>query len=303
VNQTKPSSLSVAGIPGEKPYVISILVFQQLLSSLTYPIAKYGLAYIEPFTFAFFRYIISGVVLLSVALLKSKNPPIEKKDYKQIFFLAVLVILLNQTLFLYGQKLTGAGHGALLFATTPIWIFIGGLFFLKEKFALKRAIGISLGLTGVSIIMASGAIRFGKEYLFGDFLILLSVFAWAAYTLASRPLVIKYGAFRVTAYALSTGTALYFPFGIYRASTFDYSHVPFSAWLSVLFVAFGISIGSYVLWNWVLKYMEATKVAVFQNLQPVFATLVAFIFLHEPFGIAFIIGGIIVLTGVLITRT
>jgi drug/metabolite transporter (DMT)-like permease len=109
---------------------------------LAYPVAKYGLASIEPFTFAFFRYVISGVALLTVALLKSKTPPIEKKDYKRIFLLAILVIPLNQTLFLCGQKLTGAGHGALLFATTPIWIFIGGLIYLKEKFAFKRALGI-----------------------------------------------------------------------------------------------------------------------------------------------------------------
>jgi drug/metabolite transporter (DMT)-like permease len=52
----------------------------------------------------------------------------------------------------------------------------------------------------------------------------------------------------------------------------------------------------------VLKYLEATRVAVFHNLQPVIAYLVAFIFLGEPIGWAFIIGGAVVLTGVIITE-
>jgi drug/metabolite transporter (DMT)-like permease len=95
---------------------------------------------------------------------------------------------------------------------------------------------------------------------------------------------------------------MYFPFGLYRALIFDYSHVPFSAWWSVLYVALMISVCSYVLWNWVLKYMEATKVAVFQNLQPVLASVAAFLLLGEPFGWGFVIGGVIVLIGVLITR-
>jgi len=283
-------------------FLISVLVVQQVLGALTFPIAKYGLMVIEPFTFAFYRYVLSSVVLLGVVHLRDRTPAIEKKDYMKIIGLGFLIIPFNQTAYLYGQKLTGAGHGALLFSTVPIWIFIGGLIYLKEKFVPRRAVGVVLGLVGVVIIMTSGAIKLGTEYLLGDLIILVAVLAWAAYTLLGRPLVIKYGAFRVTAYALASGSAMYFPFGLYRAVIFDYGSSTVEAWLTVIYVALGVSVAAYVLWYWLLKYMEATKIAVIHNLQPVIAAMVAFIFLGERIGWPFIFGGAVVLTGVIITE-
>lgn len=286
------------------PFVlISALMIHHLLGALTFPIAKYGLAIIEPFTFAFYRYGLSSIVLLGVVRFRKANkPPIEKKDYLKIVGLGCLIIPFNQTAYLFGQSLTGAGHGALLFATVPIWLFLGALVYLKEKFVLRRAAGVALGLTGVAVIITTGAVELGTQYLIGDLIILIAVFAWVTYTILGRPLVFKYGAFRVTAYALASGSALYFPFGLYRAFTFDYTAATFGAWLTVIYVALGVSVTAYVLWYWVLKYLEATRVAVFHNLQPVIASVIAFIFLGEPIGWAFIIGGAVVLTGVIITE-
>jgi drug/metabolite transporter (DMT)-like permease len=286
-----------------KVFLLFILVLQQVLGALTFPIAKYGLAIIEPFTFAFYRFVLSALVLLGVTRLRSRTPPIEKKDYWKIIGLGFLIIPFNQAAYLYGQKLTGAGHGSLIFATVPIWIFLGGLLYLKEKFVPRRALGVVLGLIGVAVIMTSGAIELGSQYLLGDLIILIAVLAWSAFTILGRPLVLKYGAFRITAYALASGSAIYFPFGLYRAFIFDYSSATIGAWLTVVYAALGVSVAAYVLWYWLLKYMEVTKIAVFHNLQPVVASGVAFIFLNEPIGWSFIIGGIIVLTGVIITET
>lgn len=284
-----------------KIYLILILLFHQSLGGVAYPLAKYGLSMIEPFTTAFYRFIISAVVLLSITHFRSHKPPIEKRDYLKIMGLGVLIIPLNQLLYLYGQSLTAAGHGALLFATTPIWLFLAALVFFKEKFILKRAVGVTLGLVGVALIMTYGALELGTKYLLGDFIILISVFAWVAYTILGRPLVIKYGAFRVTAYALSSGTLLYFPFGLYHALKFDYSKPTIGAWLAVLYLALGLSVVSYVLWYWQFKHLEATRIATFQNIQPIVASVAAFLFLAEPLGWPFLIGGSIVLAGVIVT--
>ena len=282
--------------------LLSVLLLQQLLGALAFPAAKYGLMVIEPFTFAFYRFVISSIVLLAIVRFRGNIKPVEKKDYLKIIGLGFVIIPFNQTAYLYGQKLTGAGHGSLLFATVPLWIFLGALIFIKEKFNFRRAFGVVLGLIGIVIIMSSGTIELGSEYLLGDLIILLAVIAWAAYTVFGKSLVVKYGAFRVTAYALASGSAMYFPFGLYQAVKFDYSTTTSAAWMSVLYMAFGVSIAAYVLWYWLLKYLAATRIAVFHNIQPVIATLVAYIFLNEAIGWPFVIGGIIVLAGVIITE-
>ena len=283
--------------------IFTALIIQQILGGLTFPIAKLGLEVIDPFTFAFYRFGISSLILLLIVFLRKKQIPIEKKDFIKIAGLGLLIIPFNQVAYLYGQKLTAAGHGALLFATVPLWIFIGALIHLREKFVLKRAIGIIVGFCGIIIILLSGKIVVGREYLLGDIIIITAVIAWATYTIFGKPLVQKYGAIRITAYALSFGSAVYFPFGLYYAINYDYSQSNLGAWLSVLYVAIGVSVLAYVLWYWVLKQREASKIAVYHNLQPFIAISVAYSMLGETPEWSLIIGGIIVIAGVFITET
>ncbi|RPJ56515.1 MAG: EamA family transporter, partial [Dehalococcoidia bacterium] len=102
------------------PLAIALLI-QQLLGALTFPVARYGLREIDPYTFAFFRFVISSLVLLFLVRIRRPYPAIDKKDYRKIFLLGAIIIPFNQTTYLVGQSLTAAGHGALLFATVPIW--------------------------------------------------------------------------------------------------------------------------------------------------------------------------------------
>lgn len=282
-----------------KPFLIGSALALQAVASICYPIAKYGLAIIEPFTFAFYRYLISSAVLLGIVWIKKYDQRIERKDWPRIVLLGVLIIPLNQTLFLVGQNLTGAGHGSFLFATTPVLIFILALVHLKEKFNRRRAIGSAIAFAGVMTIMLSGMFDVSLEYLIGDLIIIASVLAWGYYTIVGKGLVVKYGALRLTAYALATGSVIYFPFGLYRAVEFDYTGVTLAAWGSVLYMALGLSVFVYVLWYWLLKHMEVSQVAIYHNIQPVIASYIAWVFLGEPMSAAFLTGGAIVLVGVI----
>ncbi|MFQ5453889.1 MAG: DMT family transporter [Candidatus Zixiibacteriota bacterium] len=283
-------------------FLISVLLFQQFMGALAFPIAKYGLEFIEPFTFAFYRFVISSVILFLAVKIKKYPIAVEKKDYWKILGLGVLIVPVNQTLFLWGQSMTGVGHSSLLFATVPIWIFIAALIHLKEKPNWRRSSGIVIAVAGVVIIIATGAIELGVDYLWGDLLIFIAVLAWAYYTIVGKKLVEKYGAIRITAYALISGSMIYFPFGLYFAFAYDYSLAPLSAWWTVLYMAVGTSIIVYVLWYWVLKYMEASRIAVFHNIQPLIASVIAYFWLNEPLGLTFIIGGVIVIAGVIIAE-
>jgi drug/metabolite transporter (DMT)-like permease len=282
--------------------ILTVLLFQQLLGAISFAITKYGVGIIEPFTFAFYRFIIAAALLLAITRIRKYEKPIARADYWKIIGLGAIIIPFNQVTYLFGQSLTGAGHAALLFATTPIWIFILATIYLKEKLVTRRIVGIIVAVAGVAIIMFGGAVKIGKEYLIGDLIIWFSVLAWATYTVLGKPLVRKYGAFRVTAYALSSGTCLYLPFGFYQASKLDYTSTTAGAWLAVLYMAIAVSIVAYVMWYWVLKHIEATRMAVFHNIQPVIASAMAYVWLGEPLGWTFIIGGVIVLAGVIVAE-
>lgn len=282
--------------------LLPVVLFQQTISALCFPIAKYGLATFEPFTFAFYRFAISAIILVAIVKYREQGLPIERGDWWKIIGLGFIIIPINQTFYLWGQSLTGAGHAAVLFATTPVWVFVLAVIYLREKLLWRRVLGSAIALVGALTIVSSGAIRIGTEYLAGDLIVMVSVWAWSAYIVFGKPLAEKYGAIRVTAYALASGTVMYAPFGIYRAVQFDYSNTNLAGWLSVLYLALGVSVAAYTIYYWLLKQIPAVRLAVFSNIQPVIATAVAFFALGEIPGTAFFAGAVVVLTGVIITE-
>lgn len=299
-NQPTPSS-SATSRPPLWRLVVAMIVLQSV-AGICYPIAKYGLTIIEPFTFAFYRFIISSAVLLALTFARKQSPKIERADWWKILGLGIIIIPFNQTLFLVGQSMTGAGHGSFLFATTPVCIFVLATIHLKEKSSWRRIVGIGIATAGVMAIMWSGLSEIGPEYLWGDAIILVAVLAWGYYTVLGKKLVQKYGALRITAYSLAIGSIFYLPYGLYSALKYDYSQSNWAAWGSVVYMAVGLSGVVYVMWYWLLKYLDASRMAIYHNIQPIIATSVAYMFLGESLSPEFLIAGAFVIGGVVIAE-
>jgi len=231
----------------------------------------------------------------------SRGVKIERKDYGRFLLLSILVIPVNQLFFLIGLRLTTPSHSALMYSTLPIFIYIISLAFKEEAFAWLKNIGIITAFVGVYLILNEKGIDFNSNYILGDLIILVAVVSWAFYTVLGRPLIRKYGAFFVTARVLGFGTLMFLPFGIYGAIGFDFKSVPLEAYLGVLYMAIMTSIVAYTIWYWALKYLEASKVGVINNFQPIVTALMSLALFGEHFSSMFIAGGFIVFVGVYLT--
>ncbi|MCP4705038.1 MAG: DMT family transporter [candidate division Zixibacteria bacterium] len=283
-------------------FLYAMVLLHQILGSLAFPFAKIGLNEIDPFVYAFFRFGLSTVVLLPILYLLHRKQKIIWKDRLKIIGAGLIIIPFNQVLFLIGQSKTSASHSSLLFATIPIFLYVLAIVFLKEKATIRRTIGIIIATGGVFIILSGGKIEFGGEYLIGDLLILIAVLAWAVGTIILKPMAVKYGAFRVTGLALIYGSLVYFPYGFNRTINYPLASISINGWLSIVYMAVFVSIIAYFLWYWTLKYMEASRVAVLHNIQPIIATIVAALILGEIISGTFILGGCIALAGVILTE-
>jgi len=267
--------------------------------------ARYVLGLLDPFAIAFLRFSISSVILCSLALWISSRPGtvrIASCDRIKIAFLGVLIIIFNQVIYLCGQKYTTASHGGLLFTMTPVFVYILAMKRLGEAWSYRKGLGILLAVIGSVLIVLERGLDFSDNMLRGDVIILLAVIAWAYYTVYGKPLAEKYGAFRVTAYALGSGSAIYFPFGLYRLIVADMSRMDGYGWLSILYLAIGTSVIGYSTWYWLLKRMEAGRLSVLTNLQPIVAGILGFCFLSEAITLTFVICGLIIIFGVTITQ-
>ncbi|MEE9441088.1 MAG: DMT family transporter [candidate division Zixibacteria bacterium] len=277
----------------------------QTIMGGTFIAARYVLLQTDPLAVAFFRYCISATILCSIAIRISKNGksiPITSADKKKIIILGLVIIMLNQTLYLVGQKFTTAAHGGILFATTPVFVYLMAMRHLGEKWSLKKGLGILLTVAGAALIFGEDIIDFSDNILLGNIIILIAVVAWGYYTVYGKPLVQKYGAFRITAYSIGAGAIIYFPIGIWRAVTADLSNIDAYGWWGLLYISIMTSVIGYSIWYWFLKYMEASRAAVLVNIQPIIAAILGYYILGESISGLFILGGMIIIAGVTVTQ-
>ena len=189
--------------------------------------------------------------------------------------------------------MTTAGHAALLFAITPIFVYHMAIPHLGETWSYGKGIGIMLAVVGSAVII----LETGFEL---DYRTLAKL--KGTYTDALAKLVNPETGRIHTAYALASGTILYFPFGLYRLIDADMSRVDTYGWLSILYIAIVTSVIGYSIWYWLLKYMEASKASVLVNIQPIVAGILGYYLLGETISLPFVVGGIIILTGVTVTQ-
>ncbi len=288
------------------PYII--LAIQLLLSGCNYIIANDATQFIPPANLTFLRTIISGAVYLIYIFYAKSSFKYRGQDLKLLLFLSFVSVSLNQFGFLYGIKFTTATEAALLYALTPIFVMLLSRTYLKEKITVTKIAGMTMAFTGVVVIIFSkgsfggGGFHGGISRLKGDAFILLAVMAWATYTTFGRKLVIKHGAINSTVYTALIGTMMFAPVGIWSSIGYKYSALSGGLWMEVLYLGLGTSIAGYVLWYYALGKIEASKVAVFTNGQPVVTAILAYFFLKQGITIAFGLGALVTIAGVVVTQ-
>ena len=276
--------------------------FHTLISAGTYLVAKRGLAEFDPLVFAFFRFILASTALAAIIAVRKYKFPFTKSEWPLFILLAILAIPLNQCMFLYGLQFTLPTHSALLYATTPVWVYLLSAWRREENMTKTKSAGIFIALAGVVAFFTEKGVAMKTDYLLGDFLILIAVWSWAVYTVLGRPLVKQKGAVVVTSYTLILGTLMYFPFGLYLSYGFDYNGVTWIGWSGIAYTAILTSVVAYIIWYWSMKHREPSRTAIFMNLQPIVTALLAYAIMGERLSIGSVISGVIILAGVYIVQ-
>jgi len=219
-----------------------------------------------------------------------------------LLLLSLLAIPVNQFLFLFGMRYTTASNAALLYATTPILVLIFSRFFLGERLTTVKIAGVILGFVGVMTVIFERGISASMEYLLGNLLIGVAVMAWGLYTVFGKRLIVRYGAVEASSMTLIIGTVMFIPVGAVPALHFPFATLSLSSWMQILYLAVITSVFSYFLWYFALGRAEAGKVALFANLQPILTTILAVLLLGQQVTLAFVVGGIIALAGVVVAQ-
>ena len=268
-----------------------------LLWASSFAAVRASLQAFTPGHIALFRFLIASILLAVSALVTHTKLP-ALKDIPVIFLLGFLGVFAFHTAQNYGQVTVTAGSAGMIISSVPIFTAILATIFLGEKLKLWGWLSIFISFLGVSLI-AFGE-REGVKFDFGVIFLLLAAIVAAIYFVLQKPYLIRYTALQLVTYMIWAGTLLLLVFtpGLIE----EVANAPIEATIATIYLGIFPSAVAYVTWSYALSRAPVSIVASFLYLQPVFAVIIAWIWLNEIPALISMIGGVVTILGVFLVN-
>jgi len=196
---------------------------------------------------------------------------------------------------------TSVASSAALVTTNPLWVGLASAVLLRERPAPVALAGISLTVAGSVLIFAAdsgGSEGAATNPLLGNTLALIGAISASGYLLVGRALrtrisLTAYVWLAYTVAAVLLGAAL-------AASGTSLSALPAPAWGLMVLLAIGPQLFGHTAFNWAVRRLTATFVAIAILGEPVGAALLAWFFFEEGFTALQLAGFVILLVGIFV---
>lgn len=267
-----------------------------LLWSSSFAAIAYGLRVFTPAELSLLRFGIASLILaVPVALGAIRLPP--RSDWPAIAVLGLLGMTVYQLTLGFAMTRIPAGAAAVIIALAPGVTSSLAAMRLGEKVTARMGGGLAIAFVGVVLVMlGSGrALRFEPMAL----LVLVSVLASSIYFVWQKPLLARTTPLGFTTLSIFAGTLGLLPFGLDLPARLV--QVPIPQLVSAAYLGIAPTILGYVCWNWALSRAPASTVTSFLYMQPLLASVIAWLWLGQTLSALAIAGGVLAVGGVVLT--
>lgn len=267
--------------------------------AVSYSITKQLLETVSPLALTFWRLLIAAIFLLMFVRRNHLPKKLLPRDV-WLLFLMGWGCLAGATMFQYaGAKLTSASNVAVLISLEIPVISVMAVVFLSEIFRWGQAVSLVVAVVGVLVItLAPGSTDLlSRSGMLGNGLVLVSVVAYAGYTIVAKKLVTNWHSLSLTAFTFALAVPLtaivaeVIEPGALRASLSMTSQQI----AAVMFLGLVSTAVSFLAWNWLTAALPAVVLAPTLFVQPVLGALVSHWWLGESFSTRYLMGAALVL--------
>ena len=279
-----------------------LLFAMAMIWGINFVVVKYATHIFSPVAFTGLR--VGTVAIFLVAFAFSRGGfSLRRADVIALLLLGVLGNGLYQLFFVHGVARTRAGNAALIVGAAPAFIALVSRARGLERVKKMTLAGIGLSVIGVALVIAGSARPSnGEVTLLGSVLVFFGVLSWTLYTVLLQPYTKRIQVVQLSAITMIGGAVPLLVASTPAIIATDWSHVGVGGWLA-LFYSSIVSMGiAYLFWYRGLRILGPTRTAVYSNLQPIIALLVAWAFLGENPTIFQGVGAATIIAGVFLTR-
>lgn len=158
------------------------MLVAEIMWGLMAPVAKLVLSgAVTPLLLTDCR-LLGAALLFWTTSLFTRKEPVHHKDMLRLFFAALLGVVFNQGMFLFGLGHTSPINASVITTSLPILTMIISALYLREPVTGKKLQGVFLGALGALLLILSG--RQGGSTggsMLGDLLCLLAQLSFSCY--------------------------------------------------------------------------------------------------------------------------
>jgi len=251
-----------------------------------------------PLPTAFYRMGIASLILAIPAIPKVRQT-IRILSSRQMALLITSGIVLGLHFAFWVTSLfyTTISNSTILVATQPMFVLVMEAAILKDKIPVRSIVGMAVAVVGMGVI-SQGDLNLDRKYIIGDLLALVGAFCAGTYLFIGRQLRTKLDnlGYIFPVYTISAVTLLVISLAS-RENLIEYST---KSWVLFILLALIPTVLGHSLYNWLLKYVPAHKVATTILGEPIGATILAIIFFNQIPGWWTVAGGVLILSGIFI---
>ncbi len=278
-----------------------LMVTSCLLWGGSFVVGKATVNEFPPLTLAFFRYLISAVIIFPM-MIKSegKNWRISLNDLPGMFVLAVTGGFGYVILYFLSLSFTSAINASIIVSINPMATLLISAVMLKEKLSFIKIFSLAIALVGVIITISKGSVKSISELSFniGDIIMLLAVFLYSFYAVFSNKMMRRHSPLKITAYNFLLSLIAMIPISISEKPFEIWSNSSLGGKIAVIYLGALASALGYLLHQYSIKLIGASKTMGFYSLVPVFTTLLSFVFLGESISGGVLAGGTVIILGI-----
>jgi drug/metabolite transporter (DMT)-like permease len=262
-------------------------------------------AEMPPATGALWRYVIASVALLLAHFwMLGRLPRLTFRQALGLLSMGATGVAAYNLCFMVGMQTVSASRAALIANLNPALTVLGAAILFGEKLTRPRIIGVALALAGAIVVISHGnplSILRG-QFSLADVIVFGCALSWTAYTLIGKRVLQGLSPLSTTTYAALAGTVILAIAALLMPAPLAAGVSPPTAsllgWSALLFLGVPGTAIAFVWYSQGVRELGPTQAAVFVNLTPVFAVLLAFLLLREALLWSVLTGGALVVAGV-----
>ncbi|WP_342512386.1 DMT family transporter [Sporosarcina sp. FSL K6-1522] len=249
---------------------------------------------IPPMTIVALRFGIAFIVMGAIFFKKMIRVDVETLKYSAIVGALLCGVFIA---LMYGMKHTTASTAGFLTSTTVILVPTLQIFLTRKLPSKQTGWGVLIVTTGLAFLLIGYDFTIASSALY----CLVAALIYAIHIIVTNRFVRKVDALQLGIYQLgfaalftTIGTFL-FETPVWPASTIH--------WFAILGLALICSAYGFVMQPIAQKYTTPESAGFLFSLEPIFAAILAFIFLHENMGLQGYFGALLIIAGVLVANT